>query len=170
MATESKGPTEETPGQGVDQGGSAVQKDAESSSARLPFEPNAARKKAERAAVKKTRGVSRSSPARENGIPEVVSKRMARRMAYFAGIPSVLSMVTFILSYVAIQHYHMQVPTVAVLLVSLLFFGLGVVGLSYGMLSASWDEEPGSLFGLEHVGVNFGRMTEAFRAEKGNKR
>ncbi len=169
MTTESKGPLEDP--QAVVEGGSAVQKDAESSSGRLPFEPSAARKKkAERAATKKTRGVSRSSPARENGIPEAVSKRMAKRMAYFAGIPSVLSMVTFILSYVAIQRYHMEVPTVAVLLVSLLFFGLGVVGLSYGMLSASWDEEPGSLFGLENVGLNFGRMTEAFRAEKGNKR
>jgi hypothetical protein len=168
MSVESKGPIEE-PQKIEAESGSAVEKDAESSSGRLPFEPNAARKKAERAAVKQTRGVNRSSPTRPNAIPPAVSQRMARRMAYFAGVPSVFGMLTFVLSYLAIQKYQMEIPTVAVLLVSLLFFGLGVVGLSYGMLSASWDEAPGSLFGFEHVGINFGRMTEAFRSEKAKK-
>jgi hypothetical protein len=161
MSTESKEPQ----GSEVDvsQVGSAAGKDAESSSGRLPFEPDSTKKKAVRSATKQVK--SRSIAPGEEGIPEAVSKRMARRMAYFAGFPSVLSMLTFVASYVAMQRYHVVVPTVAVLLVSLLFFGLGVVGLSYGMLSASWDEEPGSLLGFEHVGVNFGRMTEAFKSK-----
>jgi hypothetical protein len=164
MSTESKEPQ----GSEVDvsQVGSAAGKDAESSSGRLPFEPDSTKKKAVRSATKQVKGKkSRSIVPGEAGIPEAVSQRMARRMAYFAGFPSALSMLTFVGSYVAMQRYHVVVPTVAVLLVSLLFFGLGVVGLSYGMLSASWDEEPGSLLGFEHVGVNFGRMTEAFKSK-----
>ncbi len=164
MSTESKEPQGSEVGE-VSQSGSAAGKDAESSSGRLPFEPDSAKKKAVRSATKQVKQKTRSAVPGEAGIPEAVSKRMARRMAYFAGFPSVLSMLTFVASYVAMRNYHVVVPTVAVLLVSLLFFGLGVVGLSYGMLSASWDEEPGSLLGFEHVGVNFGRMTEAFKSK-----
>jgi hypothetical protein len=45
------------------------------------------------------------------------------------------------------------------------FFGLGVLGLSYGVLSASWDEdEPGTKFGWQEFKTNFGRMTAAWRS------
>lgn len=95
----------------------------------------------------------------------MVSRRMVRRMALFCGIPSALGMSTFITSYLAVTNGVYDVPTSAVLLVSLGFFGLGVVGLSYGVLSASWDEnEPGSKLGWSEFTVNFGRMTGAWRS------
>ena len=50
---------------------------------------------------------------------------------------------------------------------SLLFLGLGVVGLSYGLLSASWDERSeGSLLGFEQFPDNFGRMQEAWKGAR----
>jgi hypothetical protein len=39
-----------------------------------------------------------------------------------------------------------------------------VVGLTYGVLSASWEEaSPGSRLGIEEFKVNWGRMGESFR-------
>jgi len=51
--------------------------------------------------------------------------------------------------------------------VSMGFFGLGVLGLSYGVLSASWDEEiPGSKLGWREFTTNWGRMTSAWRSAR----
>jgi hypothetical protein len=97
-------------------------------------------------------------------IPAVVSQRMTRRMTFFAGIPSLLGMLTFIISYFLFRNGAVKLPTTAVLLVSLLFFGLGVAGLSYGLLSACWDEDKeGSLFGFEQFSLNIGRVREGRR-------
>jgi uncharacterized membrane protein len=100
-------------------------------------------------------------------IPEVVSQRMVRRMLVFCGVPSALGMLTFLMSYFLVTRQLFEVPTSAVVLVSMGFFGLGVLGLSYGVLSASWDEEtPGSTIGWAEFTTNFGRMTEAWRSPK----
>jgi hypothetical protein len=37
------------------------------------------------------------------------------------------------------------------------------VGLSYGVLSASWEEAPGSLLGFEQIGVNITRLRSSFK-------
>jgi hypothetical protein len=36
--------------------------------------------------------------------------------------------------------------------------------LSYGVLSASWEDTPGSLFGAEQIPVNLGRIKTSLRA------
>jgi hypothetical protein len=57
-----------------------------------------------------------------------------------------------------------QLPPIAVLLVNMGLFGLGVLGITYGVLSASWDEEkPGTFLGLDEFSTNWGRMTEVWR-------
>jgi hypothetical protein len=114
------------------------------------------------------KGSKSDSPLRTStAIPDVVSRRMLRRMALFSGIPTVFGMSTFVLSYWVVSHDLIQLPTYAVLLVSLGWFGLGVLGLTYGVLSASWDEETlGSKLGWAEFTTNFGRMTEAWRSQK----
>jgi hypothetical protein len=43
-------------------------------------------------------------------------------------------------------------------------FGLGVLGITYGVLSASWDvERPGTLLGFGEFSTNWGRMVEGWR-------
>jgi hypothetical protein len=107
------------------------------------------------------------SRARAEGIPEVVSRRMVRRIALFCGIPTALGMSTFLISYLVVSNDWLKLPTYAVLLVSLGWFGLGVIGVSYGVLSASWDEDvSGSRLGFSEFRTNWGRMTEAWRANK----
>ncbi|MEX0271063.1 PAM68 family protein [Leptolyngbyaceae cyanobacterium UHCC 1019] len=157
------------------------------SSPRLPFEPLQNRRKArqsgsqdpksestansnkktslEKAKVKKQGGQTTvSSPANPSSIPEVVSRRMVRRIALFSGIPSSLGMLTFVISYVVVSQHYFKLPSVVVLLVSLGFFGLGVLGLSYGALSASWDEDRvGNWFGWGEFRTNFGRTIASWR-------
>ncbi len=92
---------------------------------------------------------------------------MIRRMALFSGIPTALGITSFVVSYYIVSRELLELPTIAVLLVSLGCFGLGVVGLSYGILSTSWDENrPGSLFGWEEFSLNLGRMVQAWRASR----
>ena len=103
-------------------------------------------------------------------IPEVVSQRMARRMALFCGVPTVLGMATFVVSYIIITKGIYKLPNVAVVLVSMGFFGLGVLGLSYGILSASWDEDrAGGLIGAQEFGTNFGRLREGWKEARRQK-
>jgi Photosynthesis affected mutant 68 len=145
------------------------------SSDRLPFEPvskKTAKPKVSAPAAsnqspaKSEKKSTTRQPARESSaIPEVVSKRMGRRMAFFFG------MLTFLVSYLLVTQFAVKLPNVAVVLVSMGFFGLGVVGLSYGLLSSSWDEERvGSVLGGEEFSTNIGRMTSAWREARATAR
>ncbi len=141
----------------------------------LPFEPK--KKKAEVAGrpksqpIRKDRPVSNPAPVsnrtptlEQTRIPDVVSKRMIRRMVTFSGIPTGLGVGTMLGSYYVISQGLLELPNVVVLLSSMGCFGLGVVGLSYGVLSASWDEaDSGSALGLQEFRTNTGRMIQAWK-------
>ncbi len=99
-------------------------------------------------------------------IPEAVSRRMLRRMAILSGAPVALGVGIFFLSYYLQSREIVEFPPIAVLLVTMGCFGLGVLGLTYGVLSASWDTEPGGLVGLKEFKLNFGRVMDARRASK----
>jgi hypothetical protein len=108
-----------------------------------------------------------ASAARSKGsqvIPEAVAQRMLRRIAIATGVPSLLGMGVFVGSYVLVSRQIFDVPPVATLLASGACFLLGVVGLSYGVLSASWEAAPGTLLGTEQLGVNISRVRSSLRA------
>lgn len=131
----------------------------------LPFEPSQKRKKTSNKTSASPQGAS--SDAKLSAIPEAVSKRMVRRMALFCGIPTALGIITFVLSYWIVSQELFELPTTVVVVVSVGFFCLGFLGLSYGVISASWDENrPGSWWGGEEFTTNFGRMTSAWRSTK----
>ncbi len=159
---------------------------SESEPNRLPFEPAKKRKKpaaktktnAPPEAVKKPEKASAAKETKqpqqvrrytkeEMAIPKVVSDRMARRAALFSGTPTFLGVATFFVSYFIVSHGWVKLPNVAVLLVSMGFFGLGVLGLSYGILSASWDEDRlGTKIGWQDFKVNWGRMVSTWRSTR----
>ncbi len=88
-------------------------------------------------------------------------------MGVFAGVPTFLGMASFVVSYVLLTRHIAEFPNVVVLFVSLGFFGLGTLGLSYGVLSASWqEEEEGSLLGISEFKVNFKRLVAGLRDRK----
>lgn len=171
---------------------------SESSRQRLAFEPHKNRKKNKanvKASVKATpepgatppskkakstptKPAKETQPAKrrytreEAAIPEVVSQRMLSRMMVLAGTPLLMGLGTFIGSYFIITHDLFLLPHTAVLLVSMGFFGLSVLGLSYGVFSASWDEEiQGTILGWQEFKVNLGRMQAGWKEnrQKNNK-
>lgn len=107
----------------------------------------------------------------ETAIPEAVSQRMIKRMAVLCGVPTVLGISTFVISYFIVSNGVIDLPPVAVLLVSLGFFGLGVLGISYGALSTSWDVHyEGSALGWTEFKLNFGRMRQAWKESREQNR
>ncbi|MFM2080799.1 MAG: hypothetical protein RLZZ124_1744 [Cyanobacteriota bacterium] len=106
-------------------------------------------------------GASGQRPAQS--IPPAVANRMARRIAIATGVPTLLGMATFVVSYLLVSRAVLDIPPAVTLLTSGGFFLLGVLGLSYGVLSASWEDAAGSLLGFEQIGVNVARLRSAFR-------
>ncbi len=124
----------------------------------LPFEP-------ERPAGGRTKGRPRGQQSRGSQvIPPAVANRMARRVAVATGVPSLLGMGVFVGSYLLVSRGVLDIAPVVTLASSGALFLLGVLGLSYGVLSASWETQPGSLLGFEQIGVNIGRVRGSIRA------
>ena len=106
----------------------------------------------------------RSNEASLSSIPDSVSQRMIKRMAIFSGIPTGLGMSSFFVFYWIVSNDWLDIPTSAVGAVSLGLFGLGVLGLSYGIFSASWDEHRvGGWWGWQEFTQNLGRTVGAWR-------
>ncbi|MBW0167865.1 MAG: PAM68 family protein [Vulcanococcus sp.] len=96
-------------------------------------------------------------------IPDYVANRMARRVGVATGIPSILGMSTFVASYLLVSKGVLDIPPGITLVTSGGFFLLGLVGLSYGVLSASWEPGAGSLLGIEQIGLNIGRLRSSIK-------
>ena len=117
----------------------------------------------------KKKSTPRSSRQDSNlsAIPDIVSKRMGRRMAVFCGIPSVLGMSSLFIFYWLKTSNVIELPPYLALAVSFGFLVLGVVGLSYGLFSSCWDEDRvGSLLGIDEFKINLGRTRDAWRASR----
>ena len=151
----------------------------ESERSRLPFEPKTKSQKPAKAKSqppaksKESGGKTTKQPPytkEEMAIPKVVSQRMIRRVAAFCGIPTALGISTLIASYLLTIYTDIRLPPIAVLLVNMALFGLGVLGITYGVLSASWDEDRvGNWLGLAEFGTNWGRMVDVWRETRQKK-
>ena len=103
---------------------------------------------------------------RQSGIPKEVANRMARRVVFTTGLPTFMGMSVFIGSYLLVTKGIADIPPGVTLLSSALLFILGLFGLSYGILSASWEESSGTLLGMENIRPNIGRVKAAFKAKE----
>ena len=103
-----------------------------------------------------------------SGIPKYVADRMAKRIFFTAGIPTIMGMSVFVISYIIVTRNIAEIPPSSTIAISALFFLLGLGGLSFGILSASWDKEPGSFFGIENIPLNIERAKAAFRPASQN--
>ena len=99
----------------------------------------------------------------KSGIPSYVANRMARRIAFTTGVPTLSGMGVFVGSYFLITKGIAEISPTLTLVSSALCFLVGLLGLSYGILSASWDFKPGSFLGFENIKPNINRMKDAFK-------
>lgn len=94
---------------------------------------------------------------REEGvIPEIVTNRMMSRMAYSVGIPLFIGLLFFPFFYYLKVGLKIDVPTWVPFIVSFIFFGTALLGVSYGIVSASWDPlREGSVLGWNEAQKNW---------------
>ena len=110
-----------------------------------------------------------AKPQKQSGIPKQVANRMARRIALTTGLPTFSGMGVFVGSYILVSKGIIDVPPGITLLCSAACFLLGLFGLSYGILSASWEKSQGSFLGLENIKPNLTRMRSAFKTQNAPK-
>ena len=104
--------------------------------------------------------------SKKSGIPSYVANRMARRIVFTTGIPTLSGMGVFIGSYFLISKGIADISPTLTLVSSAICFLIGLLGLSYGILSASWDFNPGSFLGFENIKPNINRMKDAFKTSQ----
>ncbi|WP_094559542.1 PAM68 family protein [Synechococcus sp. 8F6] len=109
-------------------------------------------------------GKGSRQPARQQVIPDAVANRMARRIAIGTGIPTLMGMGVFVGSYLLVSREIADIAPGATLAASGACFFLSLLGLSFGVLSASWEDQPGSLLGTEQIGVNISRLRSSIRS------
>ncbi len=110
--------------------------------------------------------ITSKSTSNKSGIPKYVANRMARRIAFTTGIPTLSGMGVFIGSYFLISKGIAEISPTVTLVSSAICFLFGLLGLSYGILSASWDLNPGSFLGFENIKPNINRIKDAFKSTK----
>lgn len=95
---------------------------------------------------------------------------MVRRVVLFCGIPTFLGLSSFGINYYLITRDIVVLPSYFTLVETGALFGLGFVGITYGVLSASWDSEPGSRLGLSEFRTNLGNMIHQWQEQAKAKR
>lgn len=89
-------------------------------------------------------------------IPEVVTNRMMNRMAFSVGVPLFIGLLFFPFFYYLKVGLKIDVPTWVPFIVSFFFFGSALLGVSYGIVSSSWDPlREGSLLGWNEAQKNW---------------
>ena len=95
-------------------------------------------------------------------VPELVANRMITRIIGFFGIPVFGGLAIFVGAYFSSKQYDIVIPPVIIAYATQLPFIIGLVGISYAILSSSWDDEPGSFWGIKEFQLNLQRIKEGF--------
>ncbi|XP_006656932.1 protein PAM68, chloroplastic-like [Oryza brachyantha] len=101
---------------------------------------------------------------RDAAIPEVVTNRMMRRVGVSVGAPLAVGVGFFPAFYYLKTVAKVDVPTWIPFGVSFVFFGAALLGVSYGIVSASWDpSREGSLLGWSEARRNWPVFWDSLR-------
>jgi Photosynthesis affected mutant 68 len=97
-------------------------------------------------------------------VPEQITDRMLRRMLMFSIGPVFLGFTLFPLFYYLKKVQDIDVPVWAVYIVQTIIFGGGLLGISYGIISSSFDQRrEGSLLGWNEFKTNLPLVLDRFR-------
>jgi hypothetical protein len=127
-------------------------------------------------AARKQQGVSAAQPtpttqndddndySSDVTVPEQITDRMLRRMLMFSIGPVFLGFTLFPLFYYLKKVQDIDVPVWAVYIVQTIIFGGGLLGISYGIISSSFDQRrDGSLLGWNEFKTNLPLVLDRFR-------
>lgn len=103
-------------------------------------------------------------------IPERVASRMGKRMIPFVGIPLFGSMGAFVLFWYLATYQNLEFQPAMVATTTVAFLVLGLLGITYSVMSASWDPDgpEGSALGLEEFKTNVGNLKDGLARSKEN--
>eukprot|EP01083_Nonionella_stella_P191167 707737_1 len=102
-------------------------------------------------------------------IPERVAQRMGKRMLPFVGVPLFGVMGAFITFWylATYKNYEFQPALVAFSTIGIL--GAGLLGITYSVMSASWDEDgDGSALGVDEFKKNLGSIKDGLKRTREN--
>jgi hypothetical protein len=100
-------------------------------------------------------------------VPEQITDRMLRRMLMFSIGPVFLGFTLFPLFYYLKKVQDIDVPVWAVYIVQTIIFGGGLLGISYGIISSSFDQRrEGSLLGWNEFKTNLPQVLDRFRKKE----
>ena len=100
-------------------------------------------------------------------VSPVVNSRMFRRILAFSGVPIAAGIALFPAFYYLKKVAGVDVPTWVVYVVQSITWGGGLAGISYGILSSSWDpSREGTLLGGSEFRANLGAILERGRERR----
>lgn len=99
-------------------------------------------------------------------VPELVADRMLGRIVTFFGVPVFGGLAIFVGAFFYSKKYDIVVPPAVIAYATQVPFVLGLVGITYGILSSSWDKEPGSALGFKEFKTNLQRVRDGLSRTK----
>ena len=124
--------------------------------------------------LKKLRALRETDAAlREDGgaaaIPEKVAQRMGKRMIPFVGVPLFGTFASFIGFWYMAVYRDQEFQPALVATTSFVFLAVGLLGITYSVLSASWDDDrEGSGLGFDEFKTNVGNLQDGLARTKEN--
>jgi len=102
-------------------------------------------------------------------IPDKVAQRMLFRMLPLAGVPIFGGIALFVYFYLSATKGDVEFQPTVVAYATTAPWLLGLAGLTFGILSSSWDEDrEGSFLGFDEVQLNLGRVLDGLRRASDN--
>ncbi|KAL3777912.1 hypothetical protein ACHAW5_007818 [Stephanodiscus triporus] len=102
-------------------------------------------------------------------IPERVARRMGRRMLPFVGVPLFGSLASFVGFWYLATYKDVEFQPAIVATTSFVFLAIGLLGITYSLLSASWDDDrEGSGLGVDEFQKNVGSLREGLSRTREN--
>lgn len=99
-------------------------------------------------------------------VPELVANRMLSRIVVLAGIPVFGGLAIFVGAFFYFKKYDIVVPPAMIAYATQAPFILGLMGITYGIMSSSWDKEDGSMLGIAEFRTNLDRVKDGLSRTK----
>lgn len=115
------------------------------------------------------RWASDSDPG-SGALPQNVADRMLRRILGFGGVPLSMLFAFFGVYFVAKYKFDITVIPAVVAYSTLGCIAAAGVGITYGIMSSSWDEQEGSLLGWDEARKNVFRVSDGLMTKLDKER